>query len=83
LHNDELVKSDVTNALSPSKQSVKLVGFHKNAGISITKGNSVGADETQECEDMTMDKDSVKIIHHLEAQLAVVPKDRIHELVGG
>jgi len=30
-----------------------------------------------------MDKDSVKIIHHLEAQLAVVPKDRIHELVGG
>jgi hypothetical protein len=30
-----------------------------------------------------MDKDSDKIVHHLEAQLAVAPKDRIHELVGG
>ena len=39
--------------------------------------------ETQECDEVTNDKESVKIIHHLEAQLTVVPKDRKYELVGG
>jgi len=44
LKNDELIRSDVTTgttALSPSKLSVKLVGFQKNNGVSITKAISI------------------------------------------
>jgi len=56
--------------VSPQKQSVKLVGLSKgDRGISISKTNAtIGMNETQECDEVTNDKDdSVKIIHHLEA----------------
>jgi len=48
---------------------VKLVGLNKGErGIIITKTNpSIGMNETQECDEVTNDKESVKIIHHLEA----------------